>query len=324
MKRKIIIFLTIIGIIFVGCIFSKDNILIFFEKFKQEEIQWVEAKQDLQVMDVIKEEPVNKLYEIIESIDNIAGEYKDNMALYYYNFDSQDEYFFNEDTYFVTASLKKIPQIMQVLDKIQEGEISLDTKIEYIPYYDYANGTGILQFEETIGVRTIEELVKLAIIESDNIAYNMLNRLCNDSLLEYIGYIVGDDNIPNEEYTKLTVKQNFKILHKLYINPDNNLYYNNVIELMKTTAFNDRLDKYIPYNKVAHKIGSYFRYYHDEGIIFGNETYLLIILTKDIGELSNDPQFTEDEEERIVIDWGEEASEIIAKISKSIYDIIQR
>ena len=262
--------------------------------------------------------------EIIKCIDENTNDFKDKMALYYYNFDTDEEYFFNEDTYFVAASLKKVPLVMQVLDKVYKCELSLNDEIKYIESSDYATGTGILQFEDNIGSRSIDELIKLSIIESDNIAYNMLNRVCGNTLTEYIENITSDYTANDDEYPKLTAKQNFEILYRLYKNPDNNPYYSTVIELMKETEFHDRLDKYIAYEKVSHKIGSYYRYYHDMGFIFAEETYLLVVLSKDIGELSNSPEFTPEQEERIVIDWGDEACEVIAVLSKSIFNIINR
>ena len=273
-------------------------------------------------VDVI-ENTSSKLDTIIESLDNVIGDYKDNIALYYYNFDSKEEYSINEDVYHVTASLKKIPLAMQVLDKVQAGEITLDTEIEYLPS-DFADGTGILQFEEYIGKRTIKDLLELSMIESDNIAFNMMNRLCDYTLIDYVNTILGENSmIIENDMTKLTAKHNFQILHRLYTNPTENPYYHLIIDYLKNTAFNDSMNKYIPKDKVSHKIGSYFRSYHDSGIIFAKETFLLVVLTKDIGELTNDPSFIADEEERYLVDWGKGAFELIANISKCIYDIIE-
>ena len=227
--------------------------------------------------EIYTEKEKNSLDEIIKSINENTQGLNDNIAVYYYNFNTKETYSINEDTYFVAASLKKLPQIMQVLDKVQKGDFSLTTQIEYIDYLDYSDGTGILQFEDNIGSRSIEELIKLSIIESDNISYNMLNRICNNTLKEYIQSIVNDYDSIDEEYVKLTAEQNFQILYRLYTNPGNNPYYSNVIQLMKETAFHHSLDKNIPYEKVAHKISSYYRYYHDTGIIFSEETGLMSI-----------------------------------------------
>lgn len=264
-----------------------------------------------------------KLDEIIKALDETIGEYKDNISLYYYNFDTKEEYSINEDVYHITASLKKIPLAMQVLDKVHAGELTLDTEIEYLSS-DFSDGTGILQFKENIGSQPISYLLELSMTESDNIAFNMMNRLCGYTLTEYIDNILGENSMLIENNsTKLTSKHNFQILHRLYTNPDANPYYSSIIDYLKNTAFNDSMNKYIPKDKVAHKIGSYFRSYHDSGIIFAKETFLLVVLTKDIGELTVDPEFNEDDEDRYLIDWGKEAFELIAQISKCIYNIIE-
>lgn len=81
------------------------------------------------------------------------------------------------------------------------------------------------------------------------------------------------------------------------------------------------MDKYLPYEKVAHKIGSYYRYYHDIGIVYGKEIYALVVMTKDIGELSQ--EYKQDEDEINLLDYGKEASELIANISYEIYNLIE-
>ena len=114
-----------------------------------------------------------------------------------------------------------------------------------------------------------------------------------------------------------------KILYNLYTNPNNNPYYSLIIEHLKDTEFNDSINKYLPDGSVSHKIGSYFRSYHDAGIIFGKQDYILVVLTKDIGELVVHPDFKDDDEDRYVVDWGKEAFELIAQISKTIYEIVE-
>lgn len=64
------------------------------------------------------------------------------------------------------------------------------------------------------------------------------------------------------------------------------------------TEFCDRLDKYIPSNIVAHKVGTMDNNIHDVGIILGKEPYIIEIYTKDL----------------------QDAEEKIAQISKAIYE----
>lgn len=265
---------------------------------------------------------INTLDSIKTSIEELVRNYKDRVAVYYYNLNTNEEYSLNKDMQFVAASLKKIPLAMQIGDKLNSGEISLLDTVAYNYDLDFQGGTGILQNEENIGERTIEELLTLSITYSDNIAYNMLNRLCNNTLIDYINTIVSE-KVEVEPYVKFSATQSFEILYKLYSNKDVNPYYSQIIELMKSTDFKEMTDKYLPEGTVAHKIGSYYRYYHDAAIISGKDPYILVVLTKDVGILNEALEFSTDEEERNLIDWGEEAWELIARISKEIYDISQ-
>ena len=95
----------------------------------------------------------------------------------------------------------------------------------------------------------------------------------------------------------LTARTQALLLERLYKNPDKNPIYNEIIKWMKNTEFHDRLDKYIPYEKVAHKVGDNEEYIHDTGIVYTKSPYILVVYSK--GE---DP-------------------EQIAKLSKDIYNI---
>ena len=324
MKFKVIISLLITSSLLIGCTsyLNKEEISAYKTRNIEENLSIV-TTAIIEEPEEVENTSTYSMNTIISTINNLTENYKDNIGLYYYNFNTKDEYSFNEDKYFVAASLKKVPLAMQVLDKVQNGELTLDTEITYNHETDESSGTGTLQYEKYIGSRPISELIELSIVESDNIAYNMLNRICNNTLREYTRNLVDDYSIPDGEHTKLTAKQNFKILYNLYENPNNNEHYPLLIDLLKQTSFHDRLDKYIPYDNVAHKIGSYYRYYHDAGIIFGKENYILVILTKDIGELVSTSTSQQDSEERNLVDWGDEACDLIGRISKSIYDIIQ-
>ena len=149
----------------------------------------------------------------------------------------------------------------------------------------------------------------------------MLIRSAQTGITDYMRSVTNDDSIPYGNY--VTAKQLGILLSKLYEEQDNNEHYKMLIDYMTETKFHDRLDKYIDYDKVAHKIGNYYRYYHDAGIIYGKDPYILVVLTKDIGELSDEPYNNEGEDERFVLDWGEEACEIIAQISKEIYNLVE-
>lgn len=244
--------------------------------------------------------------------DNI-GDYKDNVGIYYYNLNNGAEYSLNADKTFMGASVRKIPVIMAIADDINSGKLSLDTLLYYNKATDYEGGTGILQYKDKIEPITVKEAMALSMKYSDNIAHKMLIRTASKSVSQYTTEMTGTTMVDPE----ISAKETGKLLKRLYTNPDNNPNYDYIIDLLKNTEFHDRLDKYLPEDKVAHKIGSYYRYYHDAGIIYGKDPYILVIMTKDIGPLQ---QGVEDNNKRLLLDDGAKACELSAKISKGIYD----
>lgn len=77
-----------------------------------------------------------------------------------------------------------------------------------------------------------------------------------------------------------TINNEFKILKYLYDNKDQ---YSHLIETMKNTSFLDRIDKYIPQDIVAHKIGDLDTAANDEAIVFTDKPYIIILLTDNVG-----------------------------------------
>lgn len=264
----------------------------------------------------IKIENEETSYKIDKKISEIAGSYKDNISIYYKNLDTEEEYLLNPDRYYIAASTTKVPLCMMILDQVFEGALNLEDEI-YYEEEDDEDGSGVLYYLEDVTNVTIGEAVRLSIIESDNVAKNMLRRISEISITDYLIDITGDESIPYENY--ITARQLYMVLDRLYENPNNNTYYELLIDYMTKTVFHDRLDKYIPHDIVAHKIGDYYRYYHDCGIIYGKDDYIIVILTRDIGNLSDEAYNDGTEDERYLLDWGSQAYEIIGNISKEIY-----
>lgn len=276
---------------------------------KDEEVESMKINNAMGAMD-----------EIDEMVSELSGEYKNNISIYFKNLNTEEEYVLNEDRYYVAASTTKVPLCMMILDQVFEGEISLDDTI-YYEEEDSEAGSGVLYYSDDINSVTVGEAVYLSIVESDNVAKNMLHRISKMSITEYLRDITKDNSIPYENV--ITARQLYKVLNRLYENPDENPYYNMLIDYMTKTVFNDRLDKYLPYDIVAHKIGSYYRYYHDVGIVYASDPYILVVLTKDIGDLSEESYANGGEDERYLLDYGEYACEMIANISKEIYSIVE-
>lgn len=237
-----------------------------------------------------------KLEALEEQIREFVGDDIDDFGLVYYDINSKKSIEINADKQFVAASTIKVPINMLIYDMIQDKEIDINEKLKFKDC-DYEDGAGILQGSNLSKPIPLKTLSDYSLIYSDNIAVNMLLRkVGNENRYNFIEKIVGHTTVHKGNNT--TPKDSFKILERLYSNPENNEYYSTMIETMKKTVYHDRIDKYIPKEIVAHKIGDYAEYVNDMGIVFNDNPYILVVFTKAIPD----------------------ANEVIGQVSKMIYE----
>jgi len=185
---------------------------------------------------------------------------------------------------------------MLMYDMIQDKKLNINEQLKY-DKVDFEEGAGILQGTDLSKPIAIKTLSDYSIIYSDNIAINMLLRkIGSENKYNYIEKIVGHPAI--HQGNNITPNDSFKILERLYSNPENNKYYGDIIETMKNTEYHDRIDKYIPKEIVAHKIGNYAECVNDTAIVFKDNPYILVVFTDGISD----------------------SNEVIGQVSKIIYD----
>jgi len=231
-----------------------------------------------------------------QEIRTLLGDDVDKFGMVYYDINSEKSIEINGDKQFVAASTIKVPINMLMYDMIQDKKISINEKLKYEDS-DYEDGAGVLQGAELNNPISIKTLSDYSLIYSDNIAINMLLRkVGKENRYDYIEKIVGHPIVYDGNNT--TPQDSFRILQRLYLNPDNNEYYSAMIETMKKTEYNDRIDKYIPKQIVAHKIGDFAEYVNDVAIVCKENPYILVVFTKELPE----------------------ACEVIGQVSKIIYD----
>ena len=235
----------------------------------------------------------------------------------------------NAQTVFPTASVIKVPILVEVFRQVERGRLSLDTQLT-LKAKDKVGGSGILK-ELHAGLElTLLDLAKLMTVISDNTATNMLIE------------VVGRDSV-NETMKKLGLNNTF-LAGKLMVeaNPIElssstpaemlslliGIYKGEILsqnscqqmlEIMKHQQYvTSMIGRYLPYDSdaieeggesilIASKSGSIRGVRNDIGIIWGpNCTYAVAIMSKDC----KDKRFYPDNE-------GSLAG---AKISRIIYD----
>ena len=95
-----------------------------------------------------------------------------------------------------------------------------------------------------------------------------------------------------------SVSYYYDVLKYLYQNEEQ---YSTLIEHMKKSSGGEYLKANLPQYDVAHKYGSYNGYVHDYGIIYGENTYLVGVFTKNV----------------------ENASELIAEIGQKVVECVE-
>ena len=196
------------------------------------------------------------------------------------------------DEEFVAASIGKLPTLMTLYRMSKRGELSLDDPITMLEQDVMSYGTGVLHTYPVGHTITLRECGFLMINESDNTAWEMLERHLGMDTIQAELYDAG---IRSTDYAwgTTTAEDVLKMLQKIS-DPaftDANLS-REMLDPMFDTNLEDRLPAPLPADKtrVAHKSGSYGSSFGDAGIVYYKDAngverhYFVVVLTDGMGE----------------------------------------
>ena len=107
-------------------------------------------------------------------LENLATQYPTiDPAVYVFDYETQNYVDINASEVFPTASIIKIPVLIDLFKSIEAGQISLDDKIPLTEYFR-TEGSGDLQFMAENSLWDVDNLARIMITNSDNSATNML------------------------------------------------------------------------------------------------------------------------------------------------------
>ncbi len=129
------------------------------------------------------------LKEARQEIEDYADDHEGTAGVYVQDVNGGFGYGVNPDETFFGASVMKIPLIVTVFRKIDEGEISLDDSVETEPG-DWAGGAGWLQWEEPGKPHLVKDYLWMMMTQSDNVATNAMLRLVGGP--EYVNEVAED------------------------------------------------------------------------------------------------------------------------------------
>ncbi|MCI1274008.1 MAG: class A beta-lactamase-related serine hydrolase [Clostridiaceae bacterium] len=109
-----------------------------------------------------------------EQLTSLAALYPSiHSGIYVMDMDNGNYAAVNADESFATASIIKLPVLVQLFRSIEAGQVSLTDTMPLTEYYR-SEGSGELQFKAANSTYTIDELARRMITDSDNSATNML------------------------------------------------------------------------------------------------------------------------------------------------------
>ncbi|RCX17941.1 beta-lactamase class A [Anaerobacterium chartisolvens] len=245
----------------------------------------------------------SRMDEFKSELEDYVSTFKGQYGIYFWDLNTDISFGINESDEYLAASTVKIPINLYLFNKIKDGEIDPEEKLVYTKSTDYEAGTGRIQYQNDGTEYTIRELSALSIRESDNVAVNMLIRkLDRQNYKDYMkqsgGVVVTEKNESCPSDMALYMKAIYDFYNE---NPD---VGGELIDSLQSTIYNDRIPKLLPKAvKVAHKVGNQLGALHDIGLVFADRPYVIAIMSKNINE--------------------EEGYDVIANISKKVYDFVQ-
>ncbi|MBV7505704.1 class A beta-lactamase-related serine hydrolase [Bacillus sp. sid0103] len=181
------------------------------------------------------------------------------------------------------ASTIKLPLALYIMEQAAKGKINLNQKLKYKSYH-YYGGSGVIQNQKVGTYYTIRDLVKKAMIYSDNIAFIMLKeRVGQSTFIKYMKSVGGQYAYPNGQ--NLTSANDLTIYAKrLYQFSNKSPLGKELVGYLKKTVYNTTIPRGIKGTVVAHKVGMIpnERIYNDAAIVYDTNPYVLAIMTKGI------------------------------------------
>ncbi len=275
-----------------GCIETTISPSLDIDIEKKREI--IEKHSQLIENYIKSSRPTYKKASDIEDDENADGAeavaYYPEIAYSYYDIDNGYELSYNGDRVFYSASIIKEPYILYILREIDKKKLDESFKIDG-SIYDLENlfvytedkfvkGSGIIQKSEFGTVYSYEDLVRLAITNSDNVAFNQLRKTFGrEGFYDYMSSIGVES--PRSKFYSLSAKEATRCMLESYSYFDSgNENALKLKEWMQKTTHRVMIPTALAPIPVASKYGWDLEAYHDMTIVFDEHPFTLSILTE--------------------------------------------
>lgn len=241
----------------------------------------MELKSSTIFKDIYDVELKNRVKSLIDFFNEEY--YKGNKVAFLYK-DEDNTISYNEDICFYAASTIKILAVLLMFKRIDEKVFDLNDNI-LITMDDLKQDSGVIKYQKEDTYYTLEELLRLTIVESDNTAYlKIVSLLGGKEALKEFGNSLGAIHTMEGKATDAFGITNCN---------DMLIYLENVIAYINLDNENSKKLKTWMLNTTTKKVkvenlngpfirkgGEYDVAYHDVGYVKANKPYYLIILTQ--------------------------------------------
>lgn len=229
--------------------------------------------------ETLSEDVKNKMNELTSYLSETY-----EVSVKYEDLSSGFVYTYNSDKVYYAASTIKSLDALYIYTKAAQGEISLDETMEYTAKYKWSSSKEMSKLEYGTKV-TLRDLVKYAVVVSDNSAHQMLVSYIGRNNLKEFGQSLGAKNtlVGADNFGSIDVNDAI-----IYMKAVNDFINNNESlgeELKSYFVQAEQNDLELPEYGIeaAHKYGQYSYYYHDIGIVYDESPYVVAILTLEGG-----------------------------------------
>lgn len=226
----------------------------------------------------VDEEKTSKIIDAEQALTDYLKNY--NLSVKFVDINTNYSYSYNEKKVYYAASTIKMLDALYIYENAANGNLDLNTTKKYTKNFKVLYSSGLEKYK--IGdMISLRDLVKYAITVSDNSAHQMLVDFIGFNKLKNYGIKLGAKNtlIGGDNFGQIDVNDSIIYLTNLYnfIEEDSDLskelksyFIQSDENYLKDTEKNI---------EAATKYGEYGNTFHNNGIVYTKNPYLISILT---------------------------------------------
>lgn len=227
--------------------------------------------------------PTRDTSKVIADFDELTKNTSGVYGFYVINLNSDESYGVNIDERFQAASLIKLPVMAAMYKEAERENIELED-IYTLRNADKVGGAGTLFYQEEGSEYSYRELVSLMGQQSDNTAFRAsVNLLGADLVEQYINEFGMENTSYDENETTPRDIGNFfkKLWERKFVSRASR---DEILKSLTKTVYETLIPAGITDVRVAHKYGAEVHVLNDAGIVFADDPYVLVIMSKGILE----------------------------------------